>query len=251
MRKPPEWLKSISEVGVQRAILRHAILKTIMTMNNKISYALLSAVGGILFSVATPASAFVVQDTGITPGETVSISVTDFYTGEALAGVNKLIVNGVARDGFCIDPFHFSVSSSPGYEYRDLALAPKAPGTMDPEKADLIRKLWSMVYSPMITAEQAAGLQIAIWEIVGGDNFSILGNDFGAAQMLKDGQDFSGRPARLIALSGPGQDYVVPPVPEGGSTLMLLVLAAVSLFGLRRFSQPQRAVVAASSSQRS
>lgn len=199
-------------------------------------------------TLCATANAFVVEDTGITPGEMVNISVSGFYTGEAMAGVNNLVVNGVQTDGFCIDPYHFSVSSSPGYSYRSLSEAPKLPGTMGALKAEEIMKLWAMVYSPFMTAQQAAGLQIALWEIVGGDNFQVSGNDFGATQMLQDLGQYSGPRARLVALSGPGQDYVIPPVPEDGSTLMFVALAAVVLVTMNRWRAPQLVAASAHSS---
>lgn len=179
-------------------------------------------------SVLRSAQAFTVQELGVSPGETASISVTGFYTGDVSVGILKLVVDGVAADGFCIDPFHFSLSSSSGYQFRSLADGPKLPGTMGPIKAEAISKLWAMAYSPDMTAEEAAGLQIAIWETVAPDKFSVLGNDYGAGLLLQNLEDYSGDGAKLIALSGPGQDYVTP-VPEGGSTLIFLAMAAAGL----------------------
>ncbi len=134
-----------------------------------------------LASLVRGAQAFTVDELGVSPGETATISVTGFYTGEVSVGVLKLVVDGVAADGFCIDPYHFSLSSSAGYEFRALAMAPKLPGTMGATKAEAIRKLWAMAYSPNMTSEEAAGLQLAIWETVAGDNFSVSGNDYGAS----------------------------------------------------------------------
>jgi hypothetical protein len=179
--------------------------------------------------------AFVVEDVGINPSEVVNISVANFYTGEANVGIHRLVIAGVPANGFCIDPFHFSLSSSPGYQFRPLEEAPKLPGTMGIEKAGEITKLWSMVYSPSMSAEQAAGFQVAILEIVGGDKFSVSGNDYGAGLMLQDLENYSGAPARLIAISGPGQDYVTP-MPESGSTLTLFAFAAVGPFWMQRLN---------------
>jgi hypothetical protein len=63
---------------------------------------------------------------------------------------------------------------------------------------------------------KAAGLQIAIWEIVGGDDFSAIGKDYGASRMLAALRSYSGPGAGLIALTGPGQDYVVRTPPGQG-----------------------------------
>jgi hypothetical protein len=193
----------------------------------------------VMLAFLTPSvHGFVVDNLAIAPSEMVDISVAGFYTGEAYAGINKLLLAGVPADGFCIDPFHFSVSSSPGYEFHSLAEAPKPPGPMGDAKAEEISKLWGMVYSPDMTADRAAGLQVAIWEIVAGNDFSISGNDFGADLMLQDLNTYSGPEAQLIAVSGPAQDYVVSqPVPETGSTIALLALAVVALGCIHRFGR--------------
>jgi hypothetical protein len=201
----------------------------------------LFAVLFVLIAATSQANTFTVQELGVTPGVVATISVTGFYTGNVYAGINKLVVDGVAMDGFCIDPFHFSLSSSPGYQFLPLASAPKPPGTMNSTQAGEISHLWAMLYSPNMSANNAAGLQIAIWEIVGGNQFSVLGNDYGASAMLAQLNSFTGTGAHLIAVSGPGQDYVVPSnsgtggennppgVPENGSTFGFLALAALAL----------------------
>ena len=183
----------------------------------------------------------------MTPAQVVPISVTAFYTGNALAGINQLIVDGVAMNGFCIDPFHFSLPSSSGYQYVPLANAPKLPGTMGAVKADQISRLWAMAYSPSMTAAQAAGFQIAIWEIIGGANFSIFGTDYGASSLLSSLTTFSGPGASLIGLSGPGQDYVVQEfrrtttVPETGTTFVLLLASMAAIMAAARSSRFARA----------
>ena len=159
-----------------------------------------------------PAQAILVQEVSITPYQVVPISVTGFYTGNVLAGINQLLVDGVAANGFCIDPFHFSLPSSNGYQFTPLPDAPKPPGTMGAIKADEISRLWTMAYSPTMTASQAAAFQIAIWKIVGGPSFSIFGNDYGANSLLASLATFSGPGASLIGLTGPGQDYVIQDV---------------------------------------
>ncbi|MBA3573266.1 MAG: hypothetical protein H0W34_15125 [Pyrinomonadaceae bacterium] len=193
--------------------------------------ALLSAV-----SLLGSAQALTVQELGVSPGETASISVAGFYTGDVSVGILKLVVDGVAADGFCIDPYHFSLSSSSEYQFRSLADAPKLPGTMGAIKAEAVSKLWAMAYSPNMTSEEAAALQLAIWETIAGDNFSVLGNDYGASFLLQRLESYSGNGANLIALSGPGQDYVTP-VPDGGSTLIFLALAAAGLVCVQLFAR--------------
>lgn len=189
-------------------------------------------VGAALFAASLSAQAFTVQEIAITPAQNVNIAVTGFYTGGAQAGINKLLVDGVAANGFCIDPYHFAVASSPGYEYSPLANSPKAPLTMGAVKADQIARLWTMAYSPTMTASQAAAFQIAIWEIVGGTLFKVIGNDYGAQTLLSSLATFTGPGANLIGLTGPGQDYVIQDVrtrpsavPDQGATILLLVSA--------------------------
>ncbi|MGI9087760.1 MAG: hypothetical protein ACR2HH_08495 [Chthoniobacterales bacterium] len=198
-----------------------------------------------LVGAAIPAQAILVQEVGITPYHVVNISVTGIntpsgtYTGPVLAGINQLLVDGLATNAFCIDPFHFSLSSSTGYSFTSLALAPKPPGTMGADKALLISRLWGMAYSPSMTASQAAGFQIALWEIVGGSNFSLLGFDYGAGALLTQVTTYTGPMAILTALTGPGQDYVIrdpnrqAAVPETGSTLALLAFGTTGLVVVR------------------
>ncbi len=187
-------------------------------------------------SLLGSAQAVTVQELGVSPGETASISVAGFYTGDVSVGILKLVVDGVAADGFCIDPYHFSLSSSSEYQFRSLADAPKLPGTMGAIKAEAVSKLWAMAYSPNMSSEEAAALQLAIWETIAGDNFSVLGNDYGASFLLQRLESYSGNGANLIALSGPGQDYVTP-VPDGGSTLIFLALAAAGLVCVQLFGR--------------
>jgi hypothetical protein len=209
-------------------------------MNRTVPFLLVPLFAVLLALVApaiSQANTFTVQELGVTPGTVATISVTGFYTGGVYAGINKLVVDGVAMDGFCIDPFHFSMSSSPGYQFLPLASAPKPPGTMNSTQASEISDLWAMLYSPTMSANNAAGLQIAIWEIVGGSKFSVLGNDYGASTMLAQLNGFTGPGAHLVAVSGPGQDYVVPTssgsgrenIPENGSTLSFFAVAALAL----------------------
>ncbi len=180
-----------------------------------------------------------VQELSVSPAEAVTVSVTNFYTGGVLAGVNKLLVGNTPMDGFCIDPFHFSSTSPLLYNVVPLSLAPKAPGTMNAAQATEISKLWAMSYNPTMTAPNAAGLQIAIWEVVGGSQFAISGSDYGASALLQSLTAYTGAGSDLVALTGPGQDYVVQRTnalrtPDQGSTLALLGIGVAALFAASR-----------------
>jgi hypothetical protein len=182
------------------------------------------------------AQAITVKELRVDPNKIVNITTIIYgpspphpWTGNVYAGVNKLLVDGVPMDGFCIDPFHFSLGSSDGYSFVPLTSAPKFPGTMTAWDATLIGRLWGSYYSPTMTAADAAGLQIAIWEIVGGSSFQLNGADYGAGGFLAyvSASGYSGPRAHLIGLTGPGQDYVVAAIPDGGTTLGMLGLAFI------------------------
>ena len=190
-------------------------------------------------------STITVQEEGVSPFETPTITCTGIGGPyEVYAGVNQLVANGTPMNGFCIDPFHWSMTSSGGYSYVALASAPKGYA-MGSDIATDIERLWGSYYSMALTsANSAAGLQIAIWKLVGGSHFTLnSGNDYGAAVMIAaiDGSSYTGPVADLIGLTGPGQDYVVqnPPgalisqVPDGGATFFLLgaALCGLAVFG--------------------
>ena len=186
------------------------------------------------------ATAVTVQEDGISPYEIVSITVPIPYSGGVYAGLNQLLVDGVLTNGFCIDPFHFSVSGPQPYYVVDLTSAPKddhliAGSHMTGAEAVLISELWALAYSGIGNdAAKAAALQIAIWEVVGGSDFQLTSaDDFGAGQLLSmvEAPNYSGPTANLLALTGPGQDFVIAgdPVPDGGTTLALFGLALAGL----------------------
>ncbi len=162
----------------------------------------------------------------------------DVYVRGAV-GILRLTVDGTAMNGFCVDPFHISLDSSPGYEYVPLPDAPKEH-QVGPDTALLISRLWGRYYSPTMSATGAAGLQIAIWELVGGSAFVLPdGEDYDADIMLASVRDsnYAGPVADLVGLTGPGQDYVVQKVGDGGSTLALLGLALCGLsFATKKFA---------------
>lgn len=186
-------------------------------------------------SITVGDSLVIVKDLGVSPYQIVKIDVDGFYTGYTYAGVVKLSVDGVRMDGFCIDPYHASSTSPLLYQAVPLTQAPKPPGTMDANQALLIGALWALAYNPAITADAAAALQLAIWEVIGGDDFTLLsGYDYGAAALLAAAKTYTGPQPSLIGLTGPGQDYIVAvsKVPDGGFTVLLL---GISLIGIAAF----------------
>src|SRR5882762_6332786 len=198
-------------------------------MTNLARAALALSLAALLSASTAPSThAILVEDLGVRKGAPAHISLSTGFNGFVGAGIKKIQVDGVQMDAFCIDPFTMALRSSPGYKFVPLTKAPEAPFTLSASGATEISDLWAMFYNPGMKENKAAGLQLAIWEIVGGDDFSVIGKDYGASLMLAALRSYSGPGARLIALTGPGQDYVVltppgqgdesPPTPRPHST---------------------------------
>src|SRR6476646_9942485 len=177
---------------------------------------MLSVVTALSLAAASSAQAHLVQDFGVRTGAPAHISLSTGFIGFVGAGIKKIQFDGVQMDAFCIDPFTMALRSSPGSKFVPLTKAPEAPFTLSASEAIEISDLWSMVYNAGMKENKAAGLQLAIWETVGGDDFSIIGKDYGANLMLAALRSYSGPSAGLIGLTGPGQDYVVLRPPGQG-----------------------------------
>lgn len=178
-----------------------------------------------------------VQDTGMGQNEVVEMTSSTLGTAWVYAGINKLLVNGNSYDGFCIDPFHWSVGGPQSYTTEPLSAGPKPPGgAMGAAVATKIEQLWDEFYSPTMSNQNAAGLQIAIWELIGTTNFKLdSSNDYGAGSMLSWVDNNPNAPtADLTALTGPGQDYVIDAVPDSGTTILLLGFSAFVIFLVKR-----------------
>ena len=170
-----------------------------------------------------------VQYTGVYGWE-VEI-ITPWYSGPMTAGIYKLLIDGVPADSFCIDPPDEAPSTPELYTVVNLADGPDpVVGPMGTQKADVVRELWAMAYSPGMTMNQATALQIAIWDTVvdldynvynGG--FQINGYDYGAQALLNSVYGYTGPLANLMGLSSPEfQDFATPgtPVPAPGALLL-------------------------------
>jgi hypothetical protein len=191
-----------------------------------------------------------VTDWGTTPVEVVNVNdpLLNYYSG-VYAGINTLKVTDgssvTINNGFCIDPFHWSASGpTSGYNTVPLSDAPKAPGEMTATVALDIEKLWAEYYSPTMSDGSAAALQIAIWDLVSSnavangqitpsDAFTVTSYDYGAETDIASLATYQGPAANLIALTGPGQDYVIQNTPDGGPTLLMLMVTAGALFMAR------------------
>jgi hypothetical protein len=210
--------------------------------------------------IATPVIVTDISNWGTTPMEIVDLNLPYAgYNGGVYAGINTLSVtegaNTFTASGFCIDPFHFSLDGPKAYNTVALGSAPKYPGPMGATTALEIEELWHEYFPTAQTSSTvAAGLQLAIWELVvdaaaaanhvpTSTYYTLTsGNDYGAAADIASLVGYSGPAADLIGLTGPGQDYVIenptpappPNVPDGGTTLILLGVAMGGLQGLRR-----------------
>src|SRR5213079_1454131 len=176
----------------------------------------LSVAAALSLLVTNPAQAHLVEDFGIRNGAPAHISLSTGFNGFVGAGIKKVRVDGLQMDAFCIDPFTMALRSSPGYKFVPLTKAPESPFTLRASEATEISDLWAMFYNPGMKENKAAGLQLAIWAIVGGDDVAVIGQDYGASLMLAALRSYSGPSAGLIALTGPGQDYVVLTPPGQG-----------------------------------
>jgi len=133
----------------------------------------LSVVTALGLAATISAQAHLVEDFGVRRGAPAHISLSTGFNGFVGAGIKKVQVDGVQMDAFCIDPFTMALRSSPGYKFVPLTKAPETPFTLSASEATEISDLWAMFYNPGMKENKAAGLQLAIWEIVGGDDFSV------------------------------------------------------------------------------
>jgi hypothetical protein len=213
------------------------LLKRLSLVFGVSAFAVLSAHANPL----TSGQIVTVQEIAVSPNQIVTITspINGVSTTVSVyAGVTKLLVDGVAYDSFCIDPFQYSSSGNQPYVVAELAAAPLPYFTMGAAEANTVAKLWALNYSPTMNASNAALLQIAIWEVIGGGHgFSVAGAWASSAQTLVNQATGSAvAPANLLALTnGAYQDYVVQNVPDGGATIALLGFGLLMLASARKW----------------
>jgi hypothetical protein len=171
-------------------------------------------------------------------------------------------------DGFCIDPWHWSVSGPQNYQLVPLVDAPKPPGPMSAKAAVEIEELWAkymtssyaLSSNDKIADEWSAAMQLEIWQTVAGsisgasysldsidNNFSgestAVWADLGAMNTFLAGATGTTPRADLEGLTSgtnsdhrdnPGQDYVIDSVPDTATTAALLGMGLAGLVALRR-----------------
>jgi len=225
------------------------------TIATVVGCTLIASFGSTVNANPPPVTVTDITDWSTTPNEVVNANLPYLgYSGGVYAGINTLSVtlNGTSTtySGFCIDPFHWSASGpTSGYSEVPLVDAPKSPATLNAATTTDIEDLWAEYYSPKMSSGSAAGLQIAIWELVSSNavaNDGLAANkafslaagqsDYGASQDLASLATYTGPAANLIGLTGPGQDYVIDPpnpVPDGGGTFIFLAMTLSALFYVR------------------
>jgi hypothetical protein len=215
--------------------------------NMKIRTLQIAIMAVALAGASSASAALTVAFTGVNPEEVVTLQVTGvsaFGPGGVYAGIYNLTVDGVATPSFCIDVNRESGNFS-DYSYVALSSAPLSPvGPMGSDHAIAIEKLWAAYYSPSMNAQDAAALQVAIWESLGnntlGYTVTVSGNDpvtAEAANMLASLSGLTGLADLRGLVSPSGQNYVVP-VPEPttmiAGALLLLPFGASTLRILRK-----------------
>jgi hypothetical protein len=212
-----------------------------INLRQKVSIAVIGL--SLSATVALKASPVTVEEAGVGANQVVNITSSTLGTAWVYAGVLDLIVNGTPTPGFCIDPWHWSADGPQAYDSEPLSDAPKSttgstPNPMGATTATEIAQLWKNYYTPTISNDTAAALQIEIWKLVDAavttGTFSLNYAPSGVLSTLSTMQTWlAGNPnaplANMLALTGPGQDYAVDPVPDGGSTVALLGLGFIGL----------------------
>jgi hypothetical protein len=190
----------------------------------------------------------------VNPSETVTLADPWISTG-AYAGIYNLTVDGVATPSFCIDVADENNNNTfNDYYYNDLASSPLAPaGPMGSTAATDIEKLWAQYYSPSMGDQDAAALQVAIWEDIAANattpySITVNNNDptdpiYGEAIAEIANLPYLTAQADLVGLVGPNgpsgeQSYVVA-VPEP-TTVGCFLLGLGALACGRHFSKNRR-----------
>ena len=231
---------------------QNSLYATIKTKNMKtlklaMLVAALAAAGSVSASVT-------VELVTVNPSETVNIDSSISGDIGVYAGIYNLSVNTVATPSFCIDIGHEENpgTSSSDYSYTTLSSAPVgSAGPMNASGAVDVEKLWAAYFSPTMGAQDAAALQLAIWEAVatGNGTYTVTSNPSGPYYNGAVATEAAGEiaslshltaQADLIALTSSTEQNFVVAVPEPttimAGVLMLLPFGASTLRILRRKS---------------
>jgi len=198
-------------------------------------------------AVASPAMA------GLTIGDTVQVAyvdtspgvvvnvVTPPYSGNLVAGIHNLTVDGETRQGFCIEYRELASTDALPYTVSALQDAPIAPSpAMGAAQAMDIQKVWSWWKASDGSGLSAAIAQCAVWEIRDDGSFDTgnfqlytAGVRTGAEALLASLPGLTDY-TRMVGLTNSGsQGFGVPVVPAPGA-LLLAGLGASVVGHLRR-----------------
>jgi len=174
------------------------------------------------------------------PGVVVNIATLP-YTGNLVAGIHNLMVDGEARQGFCIEYRELASTDTLPYTVSALQDAPVAPSpAMGEAQAMDIQKVWSWWKASDGSALSAAIAQCAVWEIRDDGDFTTGNFVLNTASVRTQAEallaELPGMTdyTRMVGLTNSGsQGYGVPVVPAPGA--LLLAGLGMSLVGhLRR-----------------
>jgi len=173
------------------------------------------------------------------PGVLVNV-VTPAYSGELIAGIHNLVVDGESFKGFCIENKELASTSTLPYTVAKLEDAPIPGPAMGPAQALDIMKVWSWWEASDGSGLSAAIAQCTVWEIRDDGDFSTGNFQLNTASVRTGAEGLLASLPNLtdythmIALTNSGkQGYGVPVVPAPGA--ILLAGLGASLVGhLRR-----------------
>lgn len=160
------------------------------------------------------------------PGVLVNV-VTPPYSGNLVAGIHNLIVDGEALKGFCIENKEISSTDVLPYTVAALGDAPIPGPAMGSAQAMDIMKVWSWWEASDGSGLSAAIAQCTVWEIRDNGDFTTGNFQLNTANVRTQAESLlASLPGltdytRMIALTNSGkQGYAVPVVPVPGAILL-------------------------------